>query len=199
MLRLLNRRSLSGIALAASLCVSSHVFAAAGEAITFSIDIPKSIGDLKFVEARKATEQSRSTQFLYKAPGKTLTVYIFGSTPEPPDGIDSDELRKEFEQAKAAIRDPRSWNEARQVREGATELGTGPQSFVAREAVFKIKSEDGSATSFLYLTAARGVFFKTRYTVWRQHRKTGEAQIPRIREALGEIIQKVIEKKEDAT
>jgi hypothetical protein len=165
----------------------------AADGTALSLNVPDAIGDLQLEEVRKPTESVRSTQFVYKAPGLTLTLFIFCSTPEPPDGIESNQLNAEFLQAKAAIQDPRAWKHAALVREGTALLGTAPHMFSAREAVFKVKSDEAPATSYLYLTAHHGLFFKTRYTVRKAQLKIGEAQLPAIRQTVGELIEQSAE------
>jgi hypothetical protein len=188
-------RAVRGLALATCLLAALHGGPTAEESTTLSLDIPTAIGDLKFNEVRKATEETRSTQLVYKAPGLTLTVYIYGARPGTPDGIESEQLNAEFAQAKGAIQDPRAWKHAKLEHEGTAQFGAPPHLFAAREAAFGVKSEDGSATSYLYLMAEQGVFFKVRYTVHKNQRETGEAQLPAIRQRVGELIAKVIEKK----
>ena len=177
-----------GLAFAAWLGVCPPALLNAVESAPISLDVPKSIGELALDEVRNPSETNRSTQIVYKAPGVTLTLYIFGYTPTPADGIESPELKQEYEQAKQAIHDPRAWKRAKQVREGTAQLGISPHQFLAREAVFNVKSDEGKAISYLYITAAHGLFFKVRYTAFQAQREFGEEQLPHILEAVGELI-----------
>lgn len=179
-----------GLAFAAWLGDCPPTLLNAGEPAPVSLDVPNSIGELALDKIRNPSETDRSTQIVYKAPGVTLTLYIFGYTPTPADGIESPELQKEFEQAKQAIHDPRAWKRAEQIREGTAELGVPTHQFLAREAVFNLKSDQGKAISYLYITAAHGLFFKIRYTAFQKQREFGEDQLPHIREAVGELIDK---------
>ena len=157
----------------------------------FTLSYPEQIGDLSFSERRDPTEQVRSTQLVYKAPGMTLTLYIFGGGPELPDGVDSPQFAKEFELAKDAIRDPRAWKRVKAVHEGNADLGVAPFLVPAKEAVFSLRSDDTKATSYLYLAAAGHVFFKVRYTGGVE-REVLERNAAAIREAVGQTIRKVV-------
>ena len=52
--------------------------------------------------------------------------------PEAPDGIESPQLNKEFEEAKQSVQDPRAWVEAKLVHEGTVDLGVAPHRIPAR-------------------------------------------------------------------
>jgi len=188
-------RVVRGVALATCLVAAVHGGVAAEESTTLSLVIPAAVGDLKFEGVRNPTEESRSTQLVYKAPGLTMTVYIYGAHPGTPDGIESEQLNTEFAQAKVAIQDQRAWKHAKLEHEATVQFGAPPHLFTAREAVFAVQSEDGRATSYLYLLAQQGVFFKVHYTVHKAQREIGEAQLPIIRQKVGELIGNVLEKK----
>lgn len=161
------------------------------ESATLTLSYPTQVGDLAFSERRDPNEQVHSTQLVYKAPGMTLTLYIFGGGSELPDGVESPQFTKQFEMAKEAIHDPRAWKRVKQVHEGDAELGVAPSSIPAREAVFNVRSEDSKATSYLYLAAAGHVFFKVRYT-GDVEREVLERNAAAIRSAVGEIIHKAV-------
>ena len=74
-------------------------------------------------------------------------------------------------------------------------MASSRHSIPAREAVFNVKSQDDSAISYLCLTAAKGLYFKIRYTVDRSQQKVGEQQLPHIYRAVGELIESVSERK----
>ena len=189
-----NRPTLSLIA-AAFLCAAYHAPSCAAEKPGIPFHFPKTIGDLPLAEIRQPTETNRATRVFYGVPGITLTLYIFGSAPEAPDGIESPQLNKEFEEAKQSVQDPRAWVEAKLVHEGTVDLGVAPHRIPAREAVFNVKSQDDSAISCLCLTAAQGLYFKIRYTVDRSQQKVGEQQLAHIYRAVGELIESVGERK----
>ena len=161
---------------------------ALAEETTLKLSYPKKIEDLSFKELREPGDETRSTQLVYKAPGMTLTLYIYGGGADLTDGVDSLVFTREFESAKKAIQDPRAWKRAKQVHEGTVHLGVAPFLVAAREAIFNVKSEDMKGTSYLYLAAANRVFFKIRYTASGVQRESEERNIAAIREATGEII-----------
>lgn len=170
-----------------------HTKVALAEEVTLKLSYPKQIADLSFKELREPSDQSRSTQLVYKAPGMTLTLYIYGGGADLTDGTDSPVFTKEFESAKEAIRDPRAWKRAKQLHDGTVDLGVAPFLVPAREATFNVKSEDMKGTSYLCLAAANHVFFKIRYTVSSVQREREERNIAAIREAVGEIIRNAVQ------
>ena len=176
------------VGLIISLPTAFEARVALAEETTLKLSYPKQIADLSFKELREPSDESRSMQLLYKAPGMTLTLYIYGGGADLTDGVDSPVFTKEFESSKEAIHDPRAWKRAKQLHEGTVDLGVAPFLVPAREATFNVKSEDMKGTSYLYLAAANRVFFKIRYTVSGVLRESEERNIAAIREAAGEII-----------
>ena len=154
---------------------------------------PNTIGDLTFKEVRPPSENARSTQILYRAPGIVLTIYIYGGGPDLPDGVDSPALIREFETAKEAIHDPQAWKKARHVSDGTVELGKAPRLVPAREAVFKVKSDGKKSNSYLYISAVHHVFFKVRCTVTELKEEIEQRNLAAIRVAVGEMIHKTFE------
>ena len=140
-----NRPTLSLIA-AAFLCAASHAPSCAAEKPGVPFHFPKTIGDLPLAEIRQPTETNRATRVFYGVPGITLTLYIFGSAPEAPDGIESPQLNKEFEEAKQSVQDPRAWVEAKLVHEGTVDLGVAPHRIPARESA---EGRRTAATAYL--------------------------------------------------
>ena len=175
--------------------VIDHLYA---EKFTASFSFPKTIGELSFDKLREPTED-RSTQAVYQAPGMTLTVIIFGSSSDLPDGIESERFRAEFETSKMAVLDPRAWDKAKLLREGTAVLGAPPKTIPAREASFMISEEGMKSFSYLYLAASRKVFFKVRYTVAKKQRKSGEQHLPLIRSAIGQLITDYAANMDDAS
>ena len=179
-------------------CCAGVIHATGAAEITASFSFPKSIGELSFDKIREPTEDSRSTQVVYRAPDMTLTLIIFGGDSELPDGIESERFKAEFEKSKMAVLDPRAWDKAKLLREGIAELGTAPRLVPAREASFKITDDGTKSLSYLYLAASNRVFFKVRYTVSRKRRESGEMHLPLIRSAVGQLITNFAEKQSDA-
>ena len=182
-------RSVGSILFIVVLGVLSVCLAFAQETKQLSFSYPKTIGDLALDEFTPSSETDRTTYLKYDAPGLTLTLYIWGGHSELADGIDSEQVQREFDQAIEAIQDPRAWKRAKKLHVGTAQLGTAPNQIIAREAVFKVKGEGLKGKSYLYITASNQVLFKVRYTVQRRYRKTGEQHLPDILRSVGNMIE----------
>lgn len=191
MKRSVTKRSLVSLGLVVSLWVPRGAAVVHAVEPTLTLSYPPKIGDLSFTERRDPSEESHSTQLVYKAPGMTLTLYVFGGGPELPDGVDSPQFSEQFNSAVAAIHDPRAWKRAKQLREGNVSLGVAPNLIPGREAVFKVSSDESKAMSYLYLAAAGHVFFKARFTAGVE-REVAERNAVAIREAVGETIRQAV-------
>lgn len=133
--------------------------------------LPKVIAGLPFAGAKKFEDPRLGLGITYENEGASLTLLIYNAGhKEIPQGLDSELLREQFEQAKADVQEAVRqgiWGKASLEREGVVQMGSHEPTVSAREAAFELSKGDIVLGSYIYMTAGNNFLFKVRYTVPR--------------------------------
>ena len=157
-----------------------------GDVIHAGLTFPTSLLDLKRISVRDYEEPGLGFSIGYQSPTITATVFVYDRRIRNiPAGIDSPEVRAEFDRAYAELE--------RAVRQGTHpsinrlelrergELRTTPIKF--RFATVDLFGSGNAKRSFLFVTGFHGAFLKARITALNAG---GDAEAKNFIKALGE-------------
>ena len=124
----------------------------------------------------------------------SLNVYAYDlGEKEIPDGIDSEVLKKQFEQVKKDVtgqQGPKGWHSVKHVADGRAGLGPDKGAPQALKSEFETTMKEGgpAMTSLIHLLGHKNRFVKIRITYKAEQKKTCEEEVGRLLGELGRQI-----------
>ena len=191
-------RSLAASSLAVGLLVSASItnFGLAASAIAaepvadsaaLGLQLPDYIGVLEFMGERTPRGQHVARSYSYRAAGLSLDIDVFDyDASQLTAGIESAVLKKQFEHAKQETRASVT-RRAKLLKEDVVQFGTDAQ-FPAREAVYRLTSQDFEHTNYLWLAGAQGRLLEMRFSIQEGFEEDGHVSRSEILAAVGEAV-----------
>lgn len=128
--------------------------------------LPQNIGPLRFSGENRYSDRRMGRAFTYNASGISLKIYVYDfGLRGTPDGPDSVATCEQFESAKREIERGGNYQNVTLRDEFSRPMSDAATSPVVREAVYEFDRNGIHAVSVLWVTAAKGYFFKLRLSL----------------------------------
>jgi len=128
--------------------------------------LPQNIGPLRYSGENRYSDRRMGRAFTYNASGISLKIYVYDfGLRGTPDGPNSQAACEQFESAKREIEGGGNYENVTLRGEFSRAMSAEATSPVAREAVYEFDRNGIHAVSVLWVTVAKGYFFKLRLSL----------------------------------
>jgi len=128
--------------------------------------LPQNIGPLRYSGESRYSDRRLGRAFTYNASGISLKIYVYDfGLRGIPDGPNSQATCEQFESAKNEIEHGGNYQNVTPRGEFSRSMNAAVTSPVVREAVYEFDRGGIHAVSVLWVTAAKGYFFKLRLSL----------------------------------
>ena len=150
----------------------------------YAFEMPDFIGDLEFYDEQIYDDPRLGYVVTYAGDGSRLDIFFYDNgIMDIPDGIDSDVLRKHYEEVKSQLKESDAYSKI--TLQSERQVTLGPNEIPALEAHYLLTAGQRKLLSFIFLTAKYGEFIKVRLSLPLENRAQASKIIDAVFSTLG--------------